>query len=109
MDRPRIDVFRTRAMVQGRSTAVSILLDASGSMTRNKMEVARDALRVLLEALADLKVATEALTFTTGRDFDLFRVAQETGQDPTEMRTRGSASFLPSSKLVRSSPSGPGW
>ncbi len=88
MDRPRVDVFRTRAMVQGRSTAVSILLDASGSMTRNKMEVARDALRVLLEALADLKVATEALTFTTGRDFDLFRVAQETGQDPTEMRTR---------------------
>jgi len=75
-------------MVQGRSTAVSILLDASGSMTRKKMEVARDALRVLLEALADLKVATEALTFTTGRDFDLFKVAQETGQDPTEMRSR---------------------
>ncbi|MCO6438511.1 MAG: VWA domain-containing protein [Phycisphaerae bacterium] len=88
MDRPRVDVFRTRAMVQGRSTAVSILLDASGSMTRNKMEVARDALRVLLEALADLKVATEAITFTTGRDFDLFRVAQETDQDPTEMRMR---------------------
>lgn len=88
MDRPRVDVFRTRAIVQGRSTAVSILLDASGSMTRKKMEVARDALRVLLEALADLKVATEALTFTTGRDFDLFRVAQETGQDPTEMRSR---------------------
>jgi len=88
MDRPRVDVFRTRAMVQGRSTAVSILLDASGSMTRNKMEVARDALRVLLEALSELNVATEALTFTTGRDFDLFRVAQETGQDPTDMRTR---------------------
>ncbi|MCO6438572.1 MAG: VWA domain-containing protein [Phycisphaerae bacterium] len=88
MDRPRVDVFRTRAMVQGRSTAVSILIDSSGSMTRNKMEVARDALRVLLEALAELKVATEALTFTTGRDFDLFKVAQETGQDPTEIRTR---------------------
>jgi len=62
----RLDVFRTRAMVQGRSTAVSILLDASGSMTIRKMDVARLSVRVLLEALGDLAVPTEALTFTTG-------------------------------------------
>jgi cobalamin biosynthesis protein CobT len=86
LDRPRLDVFRTRATVQGRSTAVSILLDASGSMTTKKMDVARDALRVLLEALTDLKVATEALTFTTGNEFDLFRAGQLTGEDPAHMR-----------------------
>ena len=50
MDRPRLDIFRTRSMVQGRSTAVCIVLDASGSMTSRKMAVARDAMRVLLEA-----------------------------------------------------------
>ncbi|MGD2111185.1 MAG: VWA domain-containing protein [Phycisphaerae bacterium] len=88
MDRPRLDVFRTRAMVQGRSTAVSILLDASGSMTTKKMDVARDALRVLLEALADLKVATEALTFTTGNEFDLFKAGQSTGEDAARLRDR---------------------
>jgi cobaltochelatase CobT len=88
MDRPRLDIFRTRATVQGRSTAVSILLDASGSMTTKKMDVARDALRVLLEALADLKVATEAVTFTTGNEFDLFKAGQSTGEDAAQLRDR---------------------
>jgi len=88
MDRPRLDVFRTTATVQGRSTAVSILLDASGSMTTKKMDVARDALHVLLDALSDLKVATEALTFTTGNEFDLFRAGQLMGEEPTVLRER---------------------
>ncbi len=88
IDQPRLDVFRTRAMVQGRSTAVSIVLDASGSMTTRKMDVARDSLRVLLDALADLKVPTEAITFTTGREFDMHRAAQLTGEDPSEIRDR---------------------
>jgi cobalamin biosynthesis protein CobT len=88
MDRPRLDVFRTRATVQGRSTAVSILLDASGSMTTKKMDVARDALRALLEALSDLKVATEALTFTTGNEFDLFKAGQVTAEDAAQLRDR---------------------
>lgn len=88
MDRPRLDVFRVRSMVQGRSTAVGIVLDASGSMTTRKMAVARDAMRVLLEAMADLKIATEAFTFTTGREFAFDNACQQTGQDPQTLRER---------------------
>jgi len=88
LDRPQLDVFRTRAMVQGRATAVSIVLDASGSMTTNKMDVARDALRVLLQALDDLKVATEAITFTTGNDTNVMKQATEHGGDPNVLRQR---------------------
>ena len=88
LDRPQLDVFRTRAMVQGRATAVSIVLDASGSMTTNKMDVARDALRVLLQALDELKVATEAITFTTGNDTNVMKQATEYGGDPNVLRQR---------------------
>jgi len=88
LDRPQLDVFRTQAFVQGRATAVSILLDASGSMTTNKMDVARDALRVLLQALDELKVATEALTFTTGNDSNVMKLATERGGDPNVLRQR---------------------
>jgi len=88
MDRPRLDVFRTRATVQGKSSAVSILLDASGSMSRRKMDVAKNAVRTLLEALADLKIPTEALTFTTGNTLDLNRVMQQTGLDVCQLRER---------------------
>ncbi len=87
-DQPRLDVFRTRSMVQGRSTAVCILLDASGSMTSRKMSVARDAMRALLDALGDLKVATEAFTFTTGHEFDLNRACLVTGREAQELRER---------------------
>ena len=88
LDQPILNVFRTRAMVQGRSTAVCIVLDASGSMTTSKMVVARDSMRALLEALYDLKSPTEAFTFTTGHAIDLFHVANAMGQDPTELRQR---------------------
>jgi len=88
MDRPRLDVFETRAEGQGRATAVSVLLDTSGSMSRRKMNVARQAMRVLLEALAELKVATEALTFTTGDQFDITELVQTTGVDARELRER---------------------
>ena len=87
-DQPRLDVFRTRSMIRGRSTAVCILLDASESMTSRKMSVARDAMRVLLDALGDLKVATEAFTFTTGHDFDLNQACQITGREAQELRER---------------------
>ena len=88
LDRPQLDVFRTRAMVQGRATAVSVVLDASGSMTTNKMDVARDTLRVLLQALDELKVATEAITFTTGNDTNVMKLATEHGGDPNVLRQR---------------------
>jgi len=88
MDRPRLDVFRTRSVVQGKSTAVSILLDASGSMSSRKMSVARDAMRVLIEALGDLKTATEALTFTTGNAVDMSQLMQQTGLDAHQLRER---------------------
>lgn len=81
LDRPSLDVFRTRAVVQGRSAAVCIVLDASGSMTTQKMEVARDSLRALLEALSDLRIPTEAFTFTTGDRFTAQDVLKETGDD----------------------------
>jgi cobalamin biosynthesis protein CobT len=84
MDRPSLDIFRRRASVQGKSTAVSIVLDASGSMTIQKMDVARDAMRVLLDALHDLKIPTEAFTFTTGDKLDVNKVAAETGMPPHE-------------------------
>ena len=87
-DRPRLDVFRTRSTVQGRSIAVCIVLDASGSMTTNKMDVARNAVRVLLEALADLEVATEAFTFTTGNAFDLQQAGHQMGADPAKLTQR---------------------
>ena len=88
IDQPRLDVFRTRSMVQGRSTAVCIVLDASGSMTSQKMAVARDSMRVLLEALGDLKIATEAFTFTTGHACDLNQAAQTCDQEPVQLRER---------------------
>lgn len=88
MDRPQLDVFRVRSMVQGQSTAVSILLDASGSMSRRKMDVARSALRVLVEALGDLRIPTEALTFTTGNAMDINQVMQQTGLDAHKLRER---------------------
>lgn len=88
LDRPQLDVFRTRSTVQGQSTAVSIVLDASGSMTINKMDVARDALRVLLEALDDLTVATEAITFTTGNGTSVATLAARRNEDPNELRQR---------------------
>ena len=87
-DRTRLDVFRVRSAVQGRSTAVSVVLDASGSMHTRKMQVARQAVRVLLEALADLKVATEALTFTTGDMLDASRIMHQTGLDAHQLRDR---------------------
>lgn len=88
IDGPRLNVFRIKSLVEGRSTAVCIVLDASGSMTPAKMEVARDSLRVLLESLADLKVSTEAFTFTTGSAYSMYHVAQSTGEDPGELRNR---------------------
>jgi cobalamin biosynthesis protein CobT len=88
MDRPSLNVFRTRAMVQGRSTAVGIALDASGSMTTQKMDVARSSMRVLLEALHDLKIPTEAFTFTTGEDFTINDAAGQTGEDIGTIRER---------------------
>ena len=87
-DRRLLDVFRIRSTVQGRSTAVCVLLDASGSMTSRKMDVARQAMRVLLEALADLKIATEALTFTTGDRFSLAEACRTTGHDHSQLQTR---------------------
>ena len=87
-DRARLDVFRVRSAVQGRSTAVSAVLDASGSMHSRKMDVARQAMRVLLEALADLKIATEAFTFTTGDRFNLSKACQVTGQSPVQLQDR---------------------
>ncbi len=88
VDQPRLDVFRTRSMVQGRSTAVCIVMDASGSMTSRKMSVAGDSMRVLLEALSDLKIATEAFTFTTGHAYDLNQAALACGQEPVQLRER---------------------
>jgi len=81
-------VFRTRTTVQGKSTAVSVLLDASGSMSRPKMSVARKAMRVLLEALGDLRIPTEALTFTTGREVNTKQVCKQTGLDANRLRER---------------------
>lgn len=88
IEQPRLDVFRSRSVVQGRSTAVSLVLDASGSMTSQKMTVARSAVRVLLESLDDLRIATEAITFTTGHAYDLNRAALACGEEPARMRDR---------------------
>ncbi|HOW73458.1 MAG TPA: VWA domain-containing protein [Phycisphaerae bacterium] len=87
-DRQLLDVFRVRSTVQGRSTAVCVVLDASGSMTTRKMDVARQAMRVLLEALGDLKIATEAFTFTTGDRFNLMEAVKHSGQQHTQLQTR---------------------
>jgi cobalamin biosynthesis protein CobT len=57
-------------------------------MHSRKMEVARQAMRVLLEALADLKIATEAFTFTTGDSFNLSKACQATGQSPVVLQDR---------------------
>jgi cobalamin biosynthesis protein CobT len=75
-------------MVQGRSTAVCIALDASGSMTSKKMDVARASMRVLLEALHDLKIPTEAFTFTTGEAFTIQDATGQTGEDLGTIRQR---------------------
>ncbi len=88
MERPSIDVFRVRSVVQGRSTAVSIVLDASGSMTSRKMDVARDAMRVLLQALGDLHIPIEAFTFTTGHDFDFTEACRRTREEPDLLKQR---------------------
>lgn len=87
-ERRLLDVFRIHSTVQGRSTAVCVVLDASGSMTSRKMDVARQAMRVLLESLADLKIATEAFTFTTGDRFSLAEACKLTGHEHTQLQTR---------------------
>lgn len=81
-------IFRNRAGVQGRSTAISIVLDASGSMTVGKMEVARDSLRVILDALHDLRIPTEAFTFTTGDAVDVAKAATSAGMTQQEFFRR---------------------
>lgn len=88
LDRPQLEVFRTRSIIQGQSTAVSLVLDASGSMTQSKMDVARDAVRVLIEALHDLKIPVEAFTFTTGMAFDANKAMAESGASANAMRKR---------------------
>lgn len=88
LDQAGLEIFRTRACVQGRSTAVSILLDASGSMSAGKMMIAREALRVLLDALAELRIPTEAFTFTTGSALDVDRAARESGLSAAEIYLR---------------------
>lgn len=88
MDQACLRIFRTRAAVQGKSTAVSIVLDASGSMTNPKMDVARDAVRVLLDALHDLKIPTEAFTFTTGDMLDVNKAAADIGVQPQDLFRR---------------------
>lgn len=87
-DRSELNVFRTRSMVQGQSTAVSIVLDASGSMTTRKMVVVRESTRVLSEALADLKIPTEAFTFTTGNECCLNDAAETAGEDMMMLQQR---------------------
>lgn len=88
VDRLNLDVFRTRAVVQGKSTAVSIVLDASGSMTPSKMDMARDAVRVILQALSDLKIAAEAFTFTTGDLMGTLEAANQSGVDAGKIKKR---------------------
>lgn len=88
MDQSSFRIFRTQATVQGRSTAVTIVLDASGSMSASKMDVARDAMRVLLDALDDLKIPTEAITFTTGDALDVTKAASESGLTPLDASQR---------------------
>jgi len=88
LDRASLTIFRSRAIVHGKSTAVSLALDASGSMSTSKMDVARDAVRVLLEALHDLKIPTEAFTFTTGDAFDADKAAAEAGVATLDLRQR---------------------
>lgn len=88
VDRPSLDVFRTRAVVQGKSTAVSIVLDASGSMTPSKMDMARDAVRVILQSLSDLKIPSEAFTFTTGDLMGTLDAANQTGIDAGKLKKR---------------------
>ena len=87
-DRSRLDVFRRRSMVQGRSTAVCAVLDASGSMTEKKMKVARTAMRVLIEALADLGIPTHAFTFTTGDSYSMSRAERESGVASGDLHDR---------------------
>jgi cobalamin biosynthesis protein CobT len=88
IDQPRLDVFRTKSTVQGRSTSVCLVLDASGSMTTRKMDVARDAVHVLIHALTSLNVATEAFAFTTGDEFDINRACVVSNLDVPELRQR---------------------
>ncbi|MCB9851908.1 MAG: VWA domain-containing protein [Phycisphaerales bacterium] len=88
VDRPSLDIFRTRAVVQGKSTAVSIVLDASGSMTPSKMSVARDAVRVLLQALSDLNIPAEAFTFTTGDLSGVLSAAGQSVSDTQKLKNR---------------------
>lgn len=67
---------------------MSVVLDTSGSMTIRKTEVARRAVRVLIEALSDLKIPTEALTFTTGDATGIQHIVCKTGQNPVKLRDR---------------------
>jgi len=48
----------------------------------------RDALGVLLQALHELKVTTETITFTTGTDTSMFKQATEHGENPDVLRQR---------------------
>lgn len=61
-------IMKRRRLQPGINVAVSVSLDASGSMGSD-WSLAKDTLQVLNGALASIQVPTEILTWTTGHDY----------------------------------------
>ncbi|WP_334016544.1 cobaltochelatase CobT-related protein [Burkholderia gladioli] len=60
--------FRTRRVMSGRDTAVTLLIDRSGSMAGRKIELARLCAAALCDALMQLGFACEALGYSSVDD-----------------------------------------
>ncbi|MGN4222785.1 cobaltochelatase CobT-related protein, partial [Burkholderia gladioli] len=60
--------FRTRRAMSGRDTAVTLLIDRSGSMAGRKIELARLCAAALCDALMQLGFACEALGYSSVDD-----------------------------------------
>lgn len=71
--------FREFTKTDTTNVAVSLVIDCSGSMRGNKIEVARQTALALGESLKNLQIATEILGFNTKSDYGMYSGSSRLG------------------------------
>lgn len=82
------NVFRIRKEGQKINTAVSILIDLSGSMGTNKTRVARDTAILMAETLSQINIPFEILGFTGDYDYVVAKAKDEADRKSMERFSR---------------------
>jgi cobaltochelatase CobT len=78
--------FKQTTKVETNNVAVTLLLDCSGSMSGEKIEVARQTGLALGESLKQLNIAFEMLGFNTGHENGLSKAVSESGLSPEDLQ-----------------------